>query len=655
MSEAQSPASPVFDLLAPNQSFAFQLEHISSSSSSEKDPLIDEMQEKIGELLRVSQELSAAKNQIHALQETLAAQKQRAEHDCDELQGTIARLEELTRSREDEIASLSTTNKRLSRDNADLESKIEALEGQLGQVRRESETQVGQLARGIAKKTKEAESLKTRLHEAESSQSSSSDTIARHETELSRLRALHVQMREAQQRKEEEIARLTAQLQDVQEQQAKQTEAGPVIAALQAELQEVKAKQQVAQKKLEVKGKEVASVRATLQKALAYGHGFGDVAALHQFIREKEGQIEALTQEVAKGNNNIQRAGRMIRKLQDDLQATQNELTDAEGKNTQLEQDITKQNVQLAQITKTQAYQVRRLTLLSVYERVNVELSKQLSLVRSALHDGAPALSLRTLITLSVSLLRWRGLLGTEKAYTRDARNFWWIKAGMDPSKSVDGLVNTIATLKTDLEGAKEHGRVAKRSLKRTSSELLATREEIEKKNEVLKGKAEAHKSMEDVIQQYQTDIGQKVDIAVFRDLEQKLMMEEQKHHQARESIKQKEARIANLETSLTKAKQQYIHQLATTKLREQQLDDAKYELYLAQDGISYLKQGAAEQAKDILALERKVQTQSSIVKSAKVQCDVLAGENRRMHFQQLEENELDSCPDHEFVDTPLK
>ena len=42
-----------------------------SSGSIDKDTLIDEMQTKIGELLRVNQELCTAKNQIETLKENI--------------------------------------------------------------------------------------------------------------------------------------------------------------------------------------------------------------------------------------------------------------------------------------------------------------------------------------------------------------------------------------------------------------------------------------------------------------------------------------------------------------------------------------------------------------------------------------------------------
>jgi chromosome segregation ATPase len=645
--------------IAPNESFAFQLSQVSSSSSSDKDPLIDEMQVKIGELLRVSQELSAAKNQIHSLKETLSRQTQQFGREREQFQATIADLEGKLRTERDRVSSLEDSNEELTRakaeletENADLNDKMAKLKARAADMEQAHSTK---LTKSIAAKERQITELHSQLKEAQSSQSSSSDSIARHRTENTQLQERNKQLSAERNEKAEEIVKLTAQLQMQQIEMAKVSEANQqssaMITALQHQLEGVKSREQLMTKKFEMKSSELTAAQNMLQRALAVPPGFNDVESLHRYLREKEAQIDALSQEVKKGNSTIKKSARTIKKLEEDLRTGRDEAVEAEAKNSELEQVIAKQTVQIARLTKTNTAQGRRLKVIPVYDRVNRELSGRIAQIRGSIEDDGILISVRSLITLAVSLLRWRGFVGLERVYTTDSRNFWWIGAGCGREKSAEEVISVISNLKAELSESKKQSGEFQHALEEAKAKLSAAQQDSSRKDDKLDKSIKSLKTMEQTIANLERAIEGKIDRSLFAELEGKLAAKKGKYHTAKAVIKQKEGAIATLDLSLNKMKQQYIHQLAVTKQREKQLDDANYELYQAQDGVAFMKQGNAAKTKDLLALERGIEKQTRIARISKTETDVLALENRRLHFQLAKAKDGIEIPRHAFVE----
>ena len=90
------------------------------------------------------------------------------------------------------------------------------------------------------------------------------------------------------------------------------------------------------------------------------------------------------------------------------------------------------------------------------------------------------------------------------------------------------------------------------------------------------------------------------------------------------------------------------------SKQKDRLLEDAKYQLYNAQNGITHLQNGYDMKTREVLSLERGIQKEQNNVIGYNAQNSILALENRRLNFHIAKQNRLltSSPPDHQYVES---
>jgi chromosome segregation ATPase len=159
--------------------------------NSENDTLIDEMQERMGELLKYPQELSAAQNELELLKRRLALAEQEKEKQQEEIRSMQGKADQVAKERLQFEKQLSA----VTREREELKSTVEALQAELREAQDASVQEVHQkvslqaadFKRVTDAKDRQIAEMNARIEELKTAEAKNMDVIVRQANDCEQL------------------------------------------------------------------------------------------------------------------------------------------------------------------------------------------------------------------------------------------------------------------------------------------------------------------------------------------------------------------------------------------------------------------------------------------------------------------------------------
>lgn len=662
MNKDREPGSPTFALHPKKQTESHLHNGMAlsgSGSSSDKDSLLDEMQAKIGELLQISQELCSTRNQIDILNQKIRDQQQEFQRERGKLENKIRRLESAQDESTQTISTLQDHIRQLQDDNDQLNTASEQMKQQMKEMELKEQTQdkqTSELKKVIESKAKEVEELREELRQVKAAHSSSSEEVANQRAENRQLATMIRRSAKEKRRANADIAELNEMIGSLQKKLEEETGRTEELIIeqrkLQRELEESRAQEAEWKKKYDEKVEESAETATLIQQILDFPPGFENIETLQHFIEDKQQEVEALECEVKKGNKTIKKCWRMMKDYEHQLEAKGIEIGELDSKLVSHQSEAVKQSIQMKQLQNVIDHQNIRLRLIPVFDRTTSILAKRLSDLFTAVRgEEGPDFSLRPLITLVLMLLRWKTLPGTPRVYTEDSRNFWWMNTILNDKLNSEVILQGIAGLKAELSTSKAEIL----SLKSSLESIEDAKSQVDFKMKAIENELQSELHRRSAVELELSEARQMIESQIPADIHQELTTKmsrlQGKYDDAKSRLKQLQLEMITVQKSLTDTKQRLSQQMIITKQKDRMLDDAKIDLFEAQEGIIHLRGGNAAKTKDILALERGVNHHKRIARIASAENDILCLENRRMSVQLSRVRSTLQTPDHQFAD----
>lgn len=661
MSEDEDNYSAASGEAAPKQqSVFFNMFPISSDSNDgiDKDTIIDQMQEKFGELLKENQELYSAKNQLNALKDKIVQLQHDKENEKHQFEDTITQYEYKCRDYEDKIASLNQKIQELKEDNDHLSNTVIELKRKLQQISQDSEdsiqeqvsSQTGELRATVVGKDKEIESLKKQLKELKNAYSSSSDSMGNVKIENERLSTNNEHLAQELKNCKETISNLNVKMTQLKDELRKEQSNSK---SQELSLRDLKATKttltdqiNTLKSQLTQKENELARANEEVQKVITFGDGFQNVTAALSHFQKVMNAVPKLKAELVVSQKNYKKAVKLYETTKSKIKEVEDNLKAEKKTNAKYGQTIDANSVKIEQLKKRLNQCLEKLPLIPTLSNANNALSKELYQIRLLLDPNEIKYPLRSVIISIVMFKRWMSLPGSKRVYTNDRRNYYWL----DNHNDENPIISSIRSLQTKLNFAEQDNQQLHDVIEEKKSTISKMSKKDEKKEkeyeDAIKKAAELqeesehlHKQIEEMVQQND-----------YKQLEGEYVSTKAKKKAHKETIKMNELEIEGLQNQLQESKQKIVQLTLQNKQKDRLMNDLKIELLQAQDGMCTLQQGIASKTIDILALERGLQRESRVKQAAVLEGSTLAIENRRLAIQITKNRRQFEVFDHQDV-----
>lgn len=649
MSEESSPEQDVeVPEVSPPVFRSFNGFPISSETteSRDKDTLIDEMQAKFGELLKVNEELCAARNEIESLKEIIGQRQQDLDKQADGFKRRISELEDNLQEASDTIANqkqriadLKDDNSRLESENAELKQKLATMiQNSDSETRHKVDTQTGELRATVADKDREIAVLKQKLSELKTRQASSSDSVEHHKIENDKLQSRVERQQTEIDKHVEEKSKMNVRLQKQKEviasleQRTKELELE--LTATKSEVKNLKERELLGKEKLGKKDADCFVAREEVQRVLSISPGFKDIDELIDYMTKTSKETASLKEDVKQSHASLKKCLRRIKRYEAALQEADKRVDEAELKARSFQDEMRSKCRQADRLTKENERYQRRLRILPVFDKANSMLNQRLSRIRESIRGEEDITSVKTLTAAVIMITRWRHLVGTEEKYTDDSRNWWWMNPDNSYQVTTERIAEKITALDHEVSQLREETNMLKESLQSEKQKVKAAHSETEAAKRECDVQIAQNHQLQSQIEDLQAELETKIDPQVHQKTLAELKVIKEKYKKAKVAAKQNDMEMTNLQMSLSQARQKLNEQITLTRKKERSLKDAQIELFQAQEGIAYWRQGNAAKTKDLLALERGLTREQRTSAAVRMQNDVLALEHRKLGMQ---------------------
>lgn len=440
----------------------FRISELSDDSGT-RDTLLDQMQEKMEEMLKINQELADAKAVIRDLQEQLKTKNETSGNAGNE-PATVARNER----QELKMIELRGKNKTLEKENEQLRNEIRELKNQIQEMASGSEEDLREQAR------QHDEELKSAVEEKESRISA----LESHIKELETLNSINNNSFLEQQSQVLNLTEKTHKMEGTMKDLERDKRAlSDKITALNSEVEKLKLKI----KSLSADCSRIENEKLQTEQVLEQVHLSNErnMTALNMldeqymtilaacesktleecllFIEKSKKKLKQYKTKYPKLRRAYEEKKEEVQTLQTQLEKTTQQLEEmTEAKNT-LEQQLKTVNTIRESMQHRLDRAERRDRIGTVFSTVNHNLHKSLSNVRSALQistEQEP--SLRSFIYMTLIMHRWLSLRGQPKRHALDARNWWWMDARESDCSDIVNSIHRLLHANKELEVKKE-------------------------------------------------------------------------------------------------------------------------------------------------------------------------------------------------------
>jgi chromosome segregation ATPase len=424
----------------------------SSEGYGEKDTIIDEMQAKIGDLLKVNQELMQVKHQMDALKQSQFREQQQFAGEKQAFQQQIRSLKSGNADLEAKIMSLKSAKADLEidRDNLkttvhELKSTITNLRAEISDIQKSSQAELRQVvSTHREEQTYQADdrdrkiaALTVKINELKEAEERNSNVILRQANDY-----------EKANRERAQLVIDNSQLQNT-------------IVACQAEnerLKEAFATEKRKRKSREEVVRTVSEEKEAVEKQLHEKENdnealCGRVSDLLANIDELKVQLSEVEQESATWQRKYLKLGKRYENLANEMQSREEqievavqELSEIQAKEIEFQQQWANSQAENVTLVQKIAFLERKLSAGKIVARLTQHLMHKLAGIEAASGTGTDP-TFRSIVVAAITIRRWRNLVGTPKEYADDQRFWWWL-----PHASEQGIIAKFQTDQATIE-----------------------------------------------------------------------------------------------------------------------------------------------------------------------------------------------------------
>ena len=653
-----------------SQSYLNNIQLFQSSNgltdSINKDTIIDQMQEKIGDLLRVNEQLNNVNNQYEKQKEQYILLQNKYEKDSQSSQQRISKLEEESAEKSDIIDSLKHEISNLNDNKQELNHTISSLRQQIEQIQKDSaieikkqvQWQTAELKTSLDIKQKEVQDLIDQNNQLKSQLSAHDETISKSRIENQELLIIKNEKERENDQIKSEIVKLRNKLSIIKQKQQKESEQYQKklleLNSFQFEIANLKQKEALCKEKIKRLNGNLIEANNVIQKLLSIEGGFNSPDKLIEFVQNKNKTVNTLQKEIKSQRKTLKKFALAIQKYEQKLTSLQTNLSASKSQNKELAGKCEEQTNQIESLTATNEKYKQKLVFVQVYENIVNELRRRIAEIvdtvnatekiestneyEDALRMNTKEIKLHHLIITIIMFKRWKSLPGfTPRVYVKDSRNWWWMRS-RDKLTGIH-VVALIAALRDNIKREKSKISDLKSQIQSLENDIESIKNERQTNEQEFKSKLDQIAELENELEYIKHINKDKVALEVYNELSEKMESKKKKLTSTKSKLKEKEVEVSKLQESLNKAQQDYNNQCLQTKQRELSLEDLKYQLYTCQNNLNNLQQSNEMKTKDILALERVNRKERKGRTAAQTQNTVLSVENKRLNFQVSRQN----------------
>lgn len=638
-----------------------------SSNSINKDAVLDQMEAKLGELLQTNQELYSVKTHNVTLKEMNMHLQTQLDQEKQLSEQIITRLREENSEKSSQIADMkdkldeyAKKSEQLFSNNELLVQKLQESENEHQIKMNEQTNELDSLKSSLENKVSEINELKKELDDMKSQNSSHSETILQTRIENEKLAAQKTSEAKENQNLKENIEQLTRELTSKKQkyQQLKETHQQLMLTnnKYENEIIKLKQKNQIYKERAAALDNNLQQAKTMIRQVLnCQAPRFKSIDDLIASHRNQIEEINELRGKMKSQEKAMKKIAFAIQKYEEKVTELNEIVDNTKITNSEMQTKIDDQTKQIQLLELKNQAKVRKLSILPVYEKVINNLNDKIDSIAEIVQPEECEMSIRTLLIFVIMLKRWKSLVGLlPKNFINDSRNWWWMNS-KERSKTIVADVDYLVTsLKDEIEKYKAISTELQKEIGQYQNNLHAAEEQSLKSTQTIQSSSKTIAELQAQVQELTKLTEDQVSNADHQNLIDKHAKTKMKLKDCRETIKEKETEIKNLKTELAKTETELSSQYMKSKQKDRLLEDAKYQLYNAQNGITHLQNGYNMKTREVLSLERGIQKEQNNIIGYNAQNSILALENRRLNFQIAKQNRLltSSPPDHQYVES---
>ena len=608
--------------------------------SPTKDELIDQMQEKFGQMLIENQRFNEVKSQNEVLKSTIQSMETKFNSERNDFELRIASLQKQNEILSEKNNDLMNRISELEAENIELKNQMNALRSRMQEERQKStedfEAQKlrksNSYAANLAIKNQQINELKSIIQNLTDESSSMDSQVKKERIQFKQLQEEYDRVQSENKKQQKQLRILSGEIMKLH---STNEDKDKEIRNLNEENNELVHQLQQANENNQVQQELVSKIRGELQNEknhisqltsiLPFNGNVEDYAESLKSLLDQKNQFQ---NDLTSATSQLKKAANAIRKNQDSINALSHDVESERLKNVHLQKvidDHESKNEKL--ITQIKALSQTRASS-SVLTKAFGYLCRQIDQLYETL-DGKKA-SLRPLITTFILLKRWQLILGTQQFYVSDQRNWWWLESSMYHSNPYDKVLDKIKEAAKTRNQVLEENEELRQLLRQASASISEAEKVISEytdQNNVLQKKLSSYDAISDKLNE-QLDGLEYIDVIKLKEECESYQDKINSMKTEMEKMEKEKAKIMD-ECNLQGKKAS--DEVALRKKFQKECDLLRGEVNALIQRIQLMEVNQKRKESDMLALERKLRVQKNIAQDAVSQGFVITKENRKL------------------------
>ena len=597
-----------------------------SDESGNRDTLLDQMQEKMEELLRINQELAAAKERIREL-ETEVKQKRSGDDIGDRQE--VAMIELRGKNRD-----LETENEHLRHEIAELKNQIaEMVSGSEEDLREQARAHSEELKKAVEAREGRISALEAHVKELETMNSINNNSFLEQQSHVldltEKTHKMEVSVRDLERDKRvlsDKIGALNSEVEKLKQKIKSLSEDCSRI-----EKEKLQAEQVLEQVHLSNE-RNMTALNALDEQYMTILAAC-DAKSLEEclrFVEKSKKMLKQYNEKYPKLRKAYKGKKAEARAAQCDAKEKEEQIRELTEAKADLEHQLKASNDSNQSMQARLDRAERRDRIGTAFANVNHHIQMGLSQLQTVLHPTDTAEpSMRSFIYMTIMMHRWLSMRGQPKKYSRDARNWWWLDAKSTDCSDILDSVRQLLNTKAHLESQNAE-------LQKTLDETVAAKDtEIQTLSNNISQLTEQNSTQSSQIEELQAQVGHQAAIMQRMTDPTDYTVLAKKYAHIKTAVKtlidrliQSEDKIAELTNVAHEASRTRDETAALKQKIESELHLVQDEYEQKTEELELIYKELMERTKDMVCLEHTLQSESTARTIMQLQVASLVKEN---------------------------
>ncbi|OHT14434.1 hypothetical protein TRFO_15227 [Tritrichomonas foetus] len=628
------------------------------SSSTDKDTLIDEMQQKIGDLLKCNQELCVLRKENESLKQQISnlhiqsiSTKEEYDREIEQLKKVISQHIETEKQLNEKLEQLSDSNSKYKSQITQFQYQMSKMQENTEQLSEKYMKQISQNKSTIEDKDKRISELKGQIKELKTQSSIDSNAFLQQKAEFEKLGEESIEYQNQIDQFQKKFKLQNRALKQLNS-QVKQKDLS--INELQSQIDaytehESKLSTEITTLNDSVNGKDhrIQELEEMCAQIIKFCK-VENYESVFDYIKKKRHENKMLKRAI-KSSQKVMKESQVT--YQNNHNAFEEKLIEVSDQRDEARKEI----INLREIIKGKEMENENLIIrLARFEKrdlirgtvsnCNKLLVDRIYRIYSLVDPDKELPTLKSIIHASLMLRRWIKLQGTKKKYEKDGRNWWWLvpNDGDHSDKFYFAVQDKLVQL------SDEQKKNEKLTLENSemSDRIQTLEKEIAQKNELLSENQSRIENMENSIKEKTKILESKVSKEDMDIVCDKYSQLKKYLKSTLASVQQKDEQINELSTSLANIQQDHECSIRESESINAELEEAQKSNEKLQDELELVYHALNEKNREMLLLERKIalgESEKSVMHS---HISSVVADNQRLNKADYSSINIRNCED---------